>query len=450
MSKDNDIVGATEFTTYENVKDESTKEYFRGNQFSIDAFEKKYALMDNTKETYVQALKRVCDYVASVEKNETLKEYWSKRWFHEIYNDWWHPAGSIMQGAGSGRKVSLSNCTTLSLGTGREGEEWDSLEAIIRNTAYSVAKCAAYRQGLGVDFSRLRPRDSTVLNSANKSTGAIHWMSFIDQIGYYVGQSGRLPAFLFSISCKHPDVEEFIKVKGDKSRIQNANISVQCTDDLYEAAKKDKDWELSFEIPEQKKGQKVYVDENSAMPDCKKDESGIYYIASHDRKGETIKKTIKAKALIELIAKNMFSHAEPGIQNIDIARKYSNSDYVYDPLDEYDSRIVSSNACCLSEDALVITDRGSLTMKEIYEIFLKNPEENILAMSYNLSQKKYEFKPILNSWQKRNDVTVNLEIEEDGKIYKVECSSDHPIMTRNRGYVQAKSLTSDDDIMIFK
>ena len=211
-SKD-DVVGASEFTTFESVKKEKTAEYFKGNQFSIDAFEKKYALIDNPKETYVQALKRVCDYIASVEETEELREYWSKRWFHEIYNDWWHPAGSIMQGAGSGRNVSLSNCTTLSLGTGREGEEWDSLEGIIRNAAYSVSKCAAYRQGLGIDFSRLRPKESLILNSANKSTGSVHWMSFIDQIGYYVGQSGRIPAFLFSLSCNHPDVEEFIASK---------------------------------------------------------------------------------------------------------------------------------------------------------------------------------------------------------------------------------------------
>ena len=51
-------------TKYEDVKLLSTEEYFGGNQFSIDAFKKKYALSPN--ETYVQALKRVCDFIASV------------------------------------------------------------------------------------------------------------------------------------------------------------------------------------------------------------------------------------------------------------------------------------------------------------------------------------------------------------------------------------------------
>ena len=105
-------------TRFEDVKKQTTEEYFNGNQFSIDAFNKKYSSVDG--ETYIQALKRVCDYVASVEKTEELQKHWSERWFDEIYNDWWHPAGSIMQGAGTNRKISLANCTTISLGVLRD------------------------------------------------------------------------------------------------------------------------------------------------------------------------------------------------------------------------------------------------------------------------------------------------------------------------------------------
>jgi ribonucleoside-diphosphate reductase alpha chain len=342
---------------YEDVKNQTTEEYFNGNKFSVDAFNKKYSAIEG--ETYVQALKRVCDYIASVEKTDALKKYWSERWFDEIYNDWWHPAGSIMQGAGTNRKISLSNCTHNSLGGISFDEEWDNLESIIRNTAYTVAKCAAFRQGLGVDFSRLRPRGTKVLNSANESTGAIHWARFIDNIGYYVGQKGRIPAMLFSLSITHPDIEEFITVKADHSKIQNANISVQITEKFYKAIADDKDWELKFEIPAIKKGDKVYLDIHSIGMDCKYDrEKGMWYkFATHDRAKESFTKTIKAKKLMELIAKNMHAHGEPGIQNIDIARKYSNSDAMYNPEDEYDSRIIGTNACSeqyLSRDSLCV------------------------------------------------------------------------------------------------
>jgi ribonucleoside-diphosphate reductase alpha chain len=344
-------------TKFEEVKKVTTEEYFQGNQFAIDAFKKKYALTH--EESYAQAVKRVCDFVASVESTQELRDYWSARWFDEIYNDWWHPAGSIMQGAGSNRKISLCNCTTISLGAKRDDEEWDSLEAIIKNAAYTIAKCAAYRQGLGVDFSRLRPNGCKVLNSANQSTGAVHWMEFEDKIGYFVGQKGRIPAMLFSISCDHPDVEEFIQVKSDYTKIQNANISVQCTEKFYKAVEDDADWELRFDVPALKKGDKIYVDVHSIdMNTTKEKETGRYYrLATHDRKKEVFTKTVKARKLMELIAKNMHQNAEPGIQNIDIARKYSNSDAVYDEKDEYDSRILSTNACSeqyLSRESLCV------------------------------------------------------------------------------------------------
>jgi len=362
---------------YEDVKKQSTEEYFNGNKFSVDAFNKKYALTEG--ETYVQALKRVCDYIASVEPTKELQKYWSERWFDEIYNDWWHPAGSIMQGAGAGRKISLANCTTISMGSIDEKTEWDSLEAIFKNGGYTIAKTAAYRQGLGADFSRLRPKGTSVLNSANESTGVIHWMKFMDSIGYYVGQKGRIPAMLFSLSIKHPDVEKFITVKSDYTTIQNANISVQITDDFYDAVHNNEDWELYFKVPASKRGDKVPVDVHSIDKDCKyEDPMGWYKIATHDKEEQIIIRTVKAKKLLELIAENMFKNAEPGIQNIDIARAYSNSDAVYDPNDEYDSRVISTNACSeqyLSRESLcVLASTNVGRFSTIIEKFMKELE----------------------------------------------------------------------------
>lgn len=332
---------------YEDVQDQTTESYFHGNQFSIDAFNKKYVLTDD--ETFVRALWRVCVAVASVEATEELRDYWARRWFDEIYNDWWKPAGSIWQGAGSGKKISLANCTTVLLGNVDPDNEWDNLESIIKNGAFNVAKMAAHRQGLGLDFSRLRPRGTSVNNSAKESTGAIHWMRFIDSIGYFVGQKGRIPAMLFSINISHPDVEEFITVKSDHTKIQNANISVQVTDDFYAAVEADAMWTLKFEIPERKKGDRVYIDYRSADGKTLRDDRGWYYVSKHNTPREVIKKEVRARDLLDLIAKQMWANAEPGIQNIDLMRKWGNADYVFDP-DGLSTTCCSSNAC--SEQAL--------------------------------------------------------------------------------------------------
>lgn len=347
-------------TKFEDVKHITTEEYFNGNQFSIDAFNKKYAqkISSSEIETYPKALKRVCDFIASAEKDEFTQKYWAERWFDEIWNDWWSPAGSIMQGAGSSKSISLANCTTISLGVGDDQNEWDNLESIVKNTAYTVAKTAAFRQGLGVDFSRLRPKGVPVNNSSNESQGVIHWMKFIDSIGNYIGQKGRIPAMLFSISVNHPDVEEFVQVKSDLNSIQNANISVQTNNAFYKAVEDDADWVMEFLVPARKAGDKVYVDIHSVDMECQKDENGKFFkIAKKDRQEEKITKTTKARKLLELIAKNMHQFAEPGIQQIDMARYWSNSDYVYNPNDFYDSRIVSTNACSeqyLSRESLCV------------------------------------------------------------------------------------------------
>lgn len=331
---------------FENVKDVSTEEYFHGNQFSIDAFNKKYA---QEGENYSKALKRVCDYIASCEESEELRKYWSERWFDEIYNDWWHPAGSIMQGADSGRNISLSNCSTVSLGL-KEDTNWDNLESIIKNAAYTITKMAAFRQGLGIDFSTLRPKGLEVRNSSNESQGVVHWMKLMDSLGNYIGQKGRIPAMLFSLSVGHPDIEEFIQVKKDYTKIQNANISVQTNDAFYKAVENDDDWELSFTIPSINEGDKVYVDVHSIDMECRQDENGWYKIAKRARSEEKITKKIKARYLLELIAKNMTANAEPGIQQIDMARYWSNSDYVGE-------KILSTNACSeqyLSRESLCV------------------------------------------------------------------------------------------------
>ena len=176
---------------------------------------------------------------------------------------------------------------------------------------------------------------------------------------------------------------------------------------------------------------------------------GRYYkIATHDKKKEVFTKTVKARKLLELIAKNMHQNAEPGIQNIDIARKYSNSDYMYDPKDEYDSRIIGTNACCVVGETKILTDKGWINIEEVFKRMKEG--EKFLSASLNIKENKYEFKEILASWQQRNDSTLILTVEEDGQKYEIECSADHPILTKNREYVRADSLTIDDDIVIHK
>lgn len=398
---------------FEDIKDQTTENYFNGNQFSIDAFKKKYAIFED--ETYVQALKRVCDYTASAEETKELQKYWSERWFDEIYNNYWHPAGSIMQGAGVNKYISLMNCTFISLPD-------DSLEGIIKYNLYRVAKIAAYREGLGVDVSKLRPIGTHVNNSSNNSQGIIHWMKLIDSMGYYVGQSGRIPAMLLSVICSHPDLENFIKVKSDYTKIQNANISVQVLNKFYEAVLEDKNWVMKFELPEIKVGQKIYL--NELWDDLRlaegKDENGNFYISKVERKKEVIKKEKPARELLMLIAENMLKNAEPGIQNIDIAKKYSNSDVVGFP-------ILGTNAC-MTGNMNLLTDNGYKSFYELSKldsIPIKNKDGEI-------SNGKV--------WYVGKKIICKLSYTESDVKYYIKCTPDHVWLTNTNEQIEAEKL----------
>jgi ribonucleoside-diphosphate reductase alpha chain len=163
----------------------------------------------------------------------------------------------------------------------------------------------------------------------------------------------------YTLNCTHPDLEEFIKIKSDFTQIQNANISVQIDDEFMQAVENNDDWLLYFDINAQTKGERVYVDKYSADPiDNYQDNDGnYYYIADHSRDAERIEKTVNAREILQLIAKYMRDNAEPGVQFITTAKRYSNSDAVYDPDDEYDTRIISTNACSeqyLSPESLCV------------------------------------------------------------------------------------------------
>lgn len=51
---------------------------------------------------------------------------------------------------------------------------------------------------------------------------------------------------MISLSCEHPDLEEFIGIKSDLDKVTKANISVRITDKFMAAVKNKQPFTLSF------------------------------------------------------------------------------------------------------------------------------------------------------------------------------------------------------------
>jgi len=91
---------------------------------------------------------------------------------------------------------------------------------------------------------------------------------------------GRRGALMLNLDCNHPDIEDFINVKNDLSKVTYANISVNVDDKFMQAVKDDTDYELYFKV---------------------------------ESTGEEMSKVIRARDLYKKLAVNNWNMAEPGI-----------------------------------------------------------------------------------------------------------------------------------------
>ena len=184
-------------------------------------------------------------------------------------------AGRILANRGLhklGRKITYSNCYVLT-------PPEDNLESIFE-TAKNLARTFSYGGGCGIDISNLRPRGSMVNNSALETTGSVSFMDLYNLTTEIIGQNGRRGALMLSLSIDHPDICDFIKIKGDLSKVQKANISVRMTDEFMEKVKKNELFTLKFEV----------LDTD-----------------------EVVEKEVRAKELFKELARQNWNYAEPGM-----------------------------------------------------------------------------------------------------------------------------------------
>ena len=194
-------------------------------------------------------------------------------------------AGRILANRGlykDGRKVTYSNCYVIP-------PPEDSLESIF-DCAKSLARTFSYGGGCGIDISKLSPRGAHINNAAKETSGAVSFMDLYSLTTELIGQNGRRGALMISISCDHPDVEEFITIKSDLNKITKANLSIRVTDKFMQAVDYDTTYTLS------------YVREET---------------------GEKIERKIRAKELFDKFCYMNWDYAEPAFLFWDRIKSYN-------------------------------------------------------------------------------------------------------------------------------
>jgi ribonucleoside-diphosphate reductase alpha chain len=106
----------------------------------------------------------------------------------------------------------------------------DTMEDIMEKVS-EVALMTKHGGGTSAYFGDLRPR-GTPISSGGESTGAVHFMELYDKLMEVVSQGNvRRGSFAAYLPIDHPDIEEFLKIRGEGHSIQNLSIGVSVSDE---------------------------------------------------------------------------------------------------------------------------------------------------------------------------------------------------------------------------
>lgn len=185
-----------------------------------DAEEKKTGIVERSLDTidkplevyYEQIAKRNARGLSDVETNPEQREASFERFYHELVNMNFVPAGRVLYGAGSHTDVTYFNCYVMPyIADSREG---------ISEHRKQVMEIMSRGGGVGTNGSTLRPRNTLARGVNGKSSGSVSWLDDIAKLTHLVEQGGsRRGAQMIMLADWHPDILEFIISKMQNPRI---------------------------------------------------------------------------------------------------------------------------------------------------------------------------------------------------------------------------------------
>jgi len=277
---------------------------------SEKVFLDRYSLKDkkgnSLEKTPGEMWKRIAKAVAQKEKKEDQKR-WEKDFYEAMKDFKYIPGGRILAGAGTGFDVTFYNCFVIPSPKDSRGGILETLKRMV--------EIMARGGGVGINLSSHRPRGSRVRKVNGFSSGPINWAELFSVAPKDIIQQGgtRRGALMLMLWDWHPDIEEFISVKQDLTRINGANLSLCISDSFMEAVEKDADWPLVFPDTQDPEYDEVW---NGDLEEWKKLGKKII-----------VRKVVKARKIWDLIADAAWKSAEPGVVFMERYNKLNNNWY---------------------------------------------------------------------------------------------------------------------------
>ncbi len=232
--------------------------------------------------TIEESWRRVARALATAEADPAT---WEDRFFDAMSDFKVLPAGRILSGAGTDRRVTLFNCFVM----GNIPDDMGGIFEHLKEAALTMQQGG----GIGYDFSTLRPKGAPVKGVGADASGPLSFMDVWDAMCRTIMSAGsRRGAMMATMRCDHPDIEAFIDAKREAGRLRMFNLSVLVTDAFMDAVKEGASWELTFK--------------------------GVAY------------KSLPARDLWTKIMRATYAYAEPGVIFIDRINRLNNLWYCED------------------------------------------------------------------------------------------------------------------------
>jgi ribonucleoside-diphosphate reductase alpha chain len=229
--------------------------------------------------TIEDSWRRVATALAAIEAEPSR---WQQPFYEALRDFRFLPAGRILSGAGTDRRVTLFNCFVM----GDIADDLGNIFDHLREAALTMQQGG----GIGYDFSSLRPKGSPVQGVGADASGPLSFMDVWDAMCRTIMSAGaRRGAMMATMRCDHPDIEDFIAAKRQAGRLRNFNLSVLATDPFMKAVEADAEWPLVF--------------------------------------GGKTHRILRARALFDSITRATYDYAEPGVIFIDRINARNNLAY---------------------------------------------------------------------------------------------------------------------------
>lgn len=308
-----------------------------------------------------------------------------EKWYNYIWKGWLCPSTPICANIGTKRGYNIS-CFTVRLD--------DTLDSIYQKV-HEMSMLSKMGGGVGVTFDKIRGRGEPI-STGGFSEGTVPFMKVFDSAIMAASQSNiRRGAASINLPIRHKDIKEFLHIREPKGDVNKQCLNINHC---------------------------VTIDD---------------YFMEHLENGDVSYREIYAELLSARLNTGqpyiMYYHNVHNNRPADMAKR--------------NLKINGTNICVSYDTNIRIKIGDDIEEIMIYELEgLFDTFNSIYVNSYNTETDQFEWN-LITSFGLTDDEAEVLEIEctESGK--KLKCTEDHLILTK-RGYVKAKDLTENDELVI--